>query len=81
VWDIDLAVKEVEWCAEHGLRVVNLPAPRRDFPAYTNRSRGWRISARQTWIRWRWGDETRYDVDRRLLQRADDVRPAEQHGN
>jgi hypothetical protein len=51
------------------------------LPAYTNRSRGWRISARQTWIRWRWGDETRYDVDRRLLQRADDVRPAEQHGN
>jgi hypothetical protein len=27
---------------------------------------GWRIFARQTWIRWRSGDETRYDVDGRL---------------
>jgi len=40
--------------------------------------RGWRISGRQTRIRWRWGDETHYDVDRRLLQWADDVRPAGQ---
>lgn len=38
VWDIDLAVKEVRWSAGHGLRVVNLPAPRRDFPAYTDRA-------------------------------------------
>jgi predicted TIM-barrel fold metal-dependent hydrolase len=38
VWDIDLAVREVEWGAAHGLRAVNLPAPRRDFPAYTDRA-------------------------------------------
>jgi predicted TIM-barrel fold metal-dependent hydrolase len=38
VWDIDLAVREVEWGAGHGLKVVNLPAPRRDFPAYTDRA-------------------------------------------
>ncbi|HWE68166.1 MAG TPA: amidohydrolase family protein [Acidimicrobiales bacterium] len=36
VWDVDLAVREVEWGAERGLRVVNLPAPRADFPAYTS---------------------------------------------
>jgi len=38
VWDIDLAVREIEWGAGRGLRVVNLPAPRRDFPAYTDRA-------------------------------------------
>jgi predicted TIM-barrel fold metal-dependent hydrolase len=38
VWDIGLAVREVEWGAAQGLRVVNLPAPRRDFPAYTDRA-------------------------------------------
>ena len=38
VWDIDLAVQEIEWGAARGLRVVNLPAPRRDFPAYTDRA-------------------------------------------
>ena len=38
VWDIDLAVAEIEWGAARGLRVVNLPAPRRDFPAYTDRA-------------------------------------------
>jgi len=38
VWDIDLAVEEIEWGAARGLRVVNLPAPRRDFPAYTDRA-------------------------------------------
>ena len=38
VWDIDLAVHEIEWGAARGLRVVNLPAPRRDFPAYTDRA-------------------------------------------
>ena len=36
VWDVDAAVREIEWGAEHGIRVVNLPAPRRDFPAYTD---------------------------------------------
>jgi len=29
MWDVDLAVKELEWSAEHGLRGVNFPAPRR----------------------------------------------------
>jgi hypothetical protein len=42
---------------------------------------GWRISGRQTWIRWRWGDETHYDVDRRLLHWASGVRPAGQRGS
>jgi hypothetical protein len=37
---------------------------------------GWRIDGRQTWIRWRWGDEAHYDVDRRLLQWSGRVRPA-----
>jgi predicted TIM-barrel fold metal-dependent hydrolase len=27
-WDVDLAVKEIKWGAEHGLRGVNFPAPR-----------------------------------------------------
>ncbi|MGE3621561.1 MAG: amidohydrolase family protein [Acidimicrobiia bacterium] len=36
VWDLDAAIAEVEWGAEHGLRLVNLPAPRRDFPVYTD---------------------------------------------
>jgi predicted TIM-barrel fold metal-dependent hydrolase len=37
IWDLDNAVREIRWGAEHGLRVVNLPAPRRDFPSYTDR--------------------------------------------
>jgi hypothetical protein len=37
---------------------------------------GWRIDGRQTWIRWRWGDEAHYDVDRRLLRWSGQVRPA-----
>jgi hypothetical protein len=37
---------------------------------------GWRIDGRQTWIRWRWGDEAHYDVDRRLLDWSGQVRPA-----
>jgi predicted TIM-barrel fold metal-dependent hydrolase len=37
VWDVDLAVREVEWGASRGLRVLNLPAPRRDFAPYTDR--------------------------------------------
>jgi predicted TIM-barrel fold metal-dependent hydrolase len=35
IWDVDMAVSEIEWGAERGMRVVNLPAPRADFPAYT----------------------------------------------
>jgi hypothetical protein len=38
---------------------------------------GWRIDGRQTWIRWRWGDEAHYDVDRRLLEWSGRVRPAD----
>lgn len=26
-WDIDAAIAELEWCADHGLRGVNFPAP------------------------------------------------------
>jgi hypothetical protein len=37
---------------------------------------GWRIDGRQTWIRWRWGDEAHYDVDGRLLEWSGRVRPA-----
>ena len=33
-WDIDLAVQEVEWAAEAGLRGVNLPAGRRGIREY-----------------------------------------------
>ena len=36
---------------------------------------GWRIDGRQTWIRWRWGDEAHYDVDRRLFEWSGQVRP------
>jgi predicted TIM-barrel fold metal-dependent hydrolase len=36
IWDIDAAVREVEWCAERGIHVVNLPAPREDYPTYTD---------------------------------------------
>lgn len=39
------------------------------------RESGWRIHARQTWIRWRSGDETHYDVDRRTHSWADELRP------
>jgi predicted TIM-barrel fold metal-dependent hydrolase len=35
IWDVDAAIREVEWCAARGLRVVNLHAPRDDYPAYT----------------------------------------------
>lgn len=33
--DIELAVKEVEWGRSAGLGAMNLPAPQRTFPAYT----------------------------------------------
>jgi hypothetical protein len=38
---------------------------------------GWRIHARRTWIRWRWGDEAHYDVDKRMREWAGHVRPAD----
>jgi predicted TIM-barrel fold metal-dependent hydrolase len=37
IHDVDLAVKEVYWAGENGLRAINLPAPRRDFPNYHER--------------------------------------------
>ena len=36
IWDVDAAVREVEWGAAAGLRVVNLHAPREDYPDYTD---------------------------------------------
>ncbi|MDQ1396786.1 MAG: hypothetical protein QOG64_2045 [Acidimicrobiaceae bacterium] len=36
VWDVATAVREIEWGVDKGLRAVNLPAPRSDFPPYTN---------------------------------------------
>jgi predicted TIM-barrel fold metal-dependent hydrolase len=36
IWDVDLAVKEIEWSRSVGLKAVNLPAPRRDYPPYTD---------------------------------------------
>jgi predicted TIM-barrel fold metal-dependent hydrolase len=36
VWDVESAVREIEWGVERGLRAVNLPAPRSDFLPYTN---------------------------------------------
>jgi hypothetical protein len=36
---------------------------------------GWRIYARQTWIRWRSGDESRYEVDARMRVWAEEIRP------
>jgi predicted TIM-barrel fold metal-dependent hydrolase len=36
IWDLDAARREVEWCANAGLRVVNLPAPREDYRPYTD---------------------------------------------
>jgi predicted TIM-barrel fold metal-dependent hydrolase len=34
MWDTDLAIAEAEWAAEHGLRGVNFPAPRRGITPY-----------------------------------------------
>jgi predicted TIM-barrel fold metal-dependent hydrolase len=35
IWDPDKAVRELEWGRSVGLRVANLPAPRSDYPPYT----------------------------------------------
>jgi predicted TIM-barrel fold metal-dependent hydrolase len=37
IWDVDKAIEELRWGAERGLRVVNLHAPREDYPPYTER--------------------------------------------
>ncbi len=34
IWDVDAAIAEVHWAKEHGLRAINFPAPRPDYPAY-----------------------------------------------
>lgn len=36
IWDVDAAVREVEWARNAGLKAVNLPAPRADYPPYTD---------------------------------------------
>jgi predicted TIM-barrel fold metal-dependent hydrolase len=36
IWDVDKAVAELEWGMEAGLKAVNLPAPRSDFPLYVD---------------------------------------------
>lgn len=36
IYDVDAAIREIEWGAERGLKVVNFPAPRPDFPAYNH---------------------------------------------
>jgi len=38
MWDVDLAVKEATWAAEHGLRGVNFPAPRPGIQEYDHPS-------------------------------------------
>jgi len=38
MWDVGLAVKEVTWAAEHGLRGVNFPAPRGGIEEYDHPS-------------------------------------------
>jgi predicted TIM-barrel fold metal-dependent hydrolase len=34
LWDIDLAIEELRWAREHGLRAVNFPSPRRGLRFY-----------------------------------------------
>ncbi len=34
IWDVKAAIKEIEWGKEHGLRAINFPSSRPDFPAY-----------------------------------------------
>ncbi len=36
IWDVDQAVEEIRRGRAEGLRVVNLPAPRMDYPPYTS---------------------------------------------
>jgi predicted TIM-barrel fold metal-dependent hydrolase len=36
IWDVDAAVQEIAWARSAGLKAVNLPAPRQDYPPYTN---------------------------------------------
>ncbi|MCU1346697.1 MAG: amidohydrolase 2 [Acidimicrobiia bacterium] len=34
LWDIDLAIKELTWARQHGLKAVNFPSPRRGLRFY-----------------------------------------------
>lgn len=34
IWDVEAAVRQIHWGAEHGLRAINFPAPRPDYPAF-----------------------------------------------
>lgn len=36
IWNVEKAVEELYWGAERGLKVVNLHAPRQDYPFYTD---------------------------------------------
>ncbi len=36
IWDVDKALDEVRWSHAHGLRAINLPAPRSDFAPYND---------------------------------------------
>jgi predicted TIM-barrel fold metal-dependent hydrolase len=37
MWDVEAAVAEIQWAREAGLRGVNFPAPRPEFPPYNDR--------------------------------------------
>jgi predicted TIM-barrel fold metal-dependent hydrolase len=34
LWDLESAITEVEWAADHGIRAVNFPSPRPGLPGY-----------------------------------------------
>jgi predicted TIM-barrel fold metal-dependent hydrolase len=36
IWDLDRAIEEIQWGAAHGLRAINFPAPRPDYPTYND---------------------------------------------
>ncbi len=36
IWDVDAAIEELRWGAEHGLRAINFPAPRPDYAPYND---------------------------------------------
>jgi predicted TIM-barrel fold metal-dependent hydrolase len=36
IWDVDAAVRELEWARNAGLKIVNFPAPRSDLTAYND---------------------------------------------
>ena len=36
IWDLPAAIEEIRWGVEHGLRAINFPAPRPDYPDYND---------------------------------------------